>query len=124
MSMVHRLLAQLKARGLEVKPGKDPGQLLLSGPVEERTPEVMEALKKFKPQLLELFAPQPAPREPEQAAPVPVSEPDPEPESTSRVTCSTCGKDATDPETRERFADPLFCDVARPRCPYKPNRWD
>lgn len=25
------------------------------------------------------------------------------------VTCSTCGKDATDPETRARLADPVFC---------------
>jgi hypothetical protein len=125
MSMVHRLLAQLKSRGLEVLPGNEPGQLMLRGPVEERTPEVMDALKKFKPQLLELFAPKQ--REPE-AAPMPPepAEADPEPESTGQVTCRTCGKDVTDPETRLRMADPLFCDVGRtsdPPCPFKPRNW-
>lgn len=110
MSMVHRLLAQLKARGLEVLPGNEPGQLMLRGPVEERTPEVMAALKKFKPQLIELFAPQQPTREPEQAAPMPREEPaDPEPESTGRVMCRVCGADATDPETRALLADPVHC---------------
>jgi hypothetical protein len=112
MSMIHRLLAQLKSRGLEVKPGNEPGQLLLSGPVEERTPEVMEALKKFKPQLLALFAP----TEPKCA---PVHNPEPEqddgsvePEPEPESTCRTCGKDVTDPETRARMVDPVFCTIS------------
>jgi hypothetical protein len=124
--MVHRLLAQLKARGLEVLPGNEPGQLMLRGPVEERTPEVMDALKKFKPQLLELFAPHQQAREPEAAALPQVEPADPEPESTEPVTCRTCGADVTDPETRALLADPLFCDVGRtsqPPCPFKPRNW-
>lgn len=43
------------------------------------------------------------------------------------VMCSVCGRHATDPETRQRLADPLFCDVGRtsnPPCPFKPKRWD
>lgn len=65
--------------------------------------------------------------------PVPVAE-EPEPD---QETCRECGKDVSDPETRERMADPLFCDrggckavtdgngVKWPeqrRCPFKPNR--
>jgi hypothetical protein len=54
--MLDRFIDQLSQRGLEVKPGTEPGQLLLAGPAEERTPEVMAALKAFKPQLLERYA--------------------------------------------------------------------
>lgn len=57
MSMFNRLLDQLKARGLRVIPGKEPGQLLLAGPQEEKTPEIIAAVKAFKPQLLEKFGP-------------------------------------------------------------------
>lgn len=53
--MIDRLLRQLKNRGLEVRPGRGPGQLLLAGPAAEKTPEIMAAVKAFKPQLLERF---------------------------------------------------------------------
>ena len=52
MSMLNRLLDQLRNRGLYIEVGDDPNQLLLSGNTREATPEVMKALKMFKPQLL------------------------------------------------------------------------
>jgi hypothetical protein len=55
MTALDRLLAQLEKRGLGVKPGAEPGQLLLTGPAAEKTPEVMAAVTAFKPQLLERF---------------------------------------------------------------------
>jgi hypothetical protein len=54
--LLDRLIANLEQRGLAVKPGAEPGQLVLSGPTAEKTPEVMAAVKAFKPQLLERFA--------------------------------------------------------------------
>ena len=56
MAMVHVLMEQLRARGLSIKRGAGD-TLLLSGPENERTPELMATLKKFKPDLLELIAP-------------------------------------------------------------------
>jgi len=58
---VDRLLLQLEQRGLRVLPGAEPGQLVLSGPREEKTPAVLDAVRAFKPQLLERVA---TPREP------------------------------------------------------------
>lgn len=55
MSMVKRFVRQLEIRGLRIEPGAEPDQLLLCGPKEQKTPEVMAAVKKFKPQLLELY---------------------------------------------------------------------
>jgi hypothetical protein len=55
MTMVERLLQQLQSRGLEVLPSDQPDTLILHGPASERTPEVMLALKKFKPELLQRF---------------------------------------------------------------------
>jgi hypothetical protein len=52
---LERLVRQLDARGLSVKAGAEPGQLLLCGPAAEKTPAVLDALKAFKPQLLELY---------------------------------------------------------------------
>lgn len=57
MSMVDRLIAQLGNRGLTIKAGEKPGELLLSGPSKEKTPEVMAALKRFKPELVKRFSP-------------------------------------------------------------------
>lgn len=69
MSLFNRLLKQLEERGLRVEPGAEPGQLLLCGPRDAKTPEIVRAVKAFKPQLLDRFAP----REPPTTA-------DPEPE--------------------------------------------
>ena len=55
MSMLDRLLDQLKKRGLTVRPGDRPGELRLTGNKEEMTPEILGAVKAFKPQLLERF---------------------------------------------------------------------
>lgn len=52
-----RLLAALAAVGLAVVPGAEPGQLVLRGPKESRTPELMAGLKLFKPDLLARFHP-------------------------------------------------------------------
>lgn len=66
-------------------------------------------------------------------------EPDCEPPASREadsMTCHLCGKDASDPESRARLADPAYCDrggassvrnrngvvtqKAEPRCPFKP----
>lgn len=57
MSMFDRLLEQLESRGLSIKPGAEPGQLLLAGPKDEKTPEIVAAVKAFKKQLLARFGP-------------------------------------------------------------------
>lgn len=61
MSMFDRLLKHLDDRGLRVEAGDEPGQLLLRGPIAEKTPEVLRAVKAFKPQLLERVGRRPAP---------------------------------------------------------------
>jgi hypothetical protein len=52
--MLNRLMTQLKERGLEVVAGKEPGSLALRGPANEKTGDIINALKLFKPQLLEM----------------------------------------------------------------------
>ncbi len=68
MSAIERLLKQLDARGISIKAGDQPGQLLLVGPSEEKTPMIVEAVKAFKLQLLQRMSgkePQTAPVETE-----------------------------------------------------------
>jgi hypothetical protein len=133
MSLVNRLLEQLKVRGLRIERGDREGVLLLHGPDEEKTPEVLAALKKFKPELLNLYAP------PGEAAQDDTPEEGTADESPDvlpfPVACRLCGADVSDPQTRERMKDPAFCDrggaravrdkggnvVREPveRCPYK-----
>jgi hypothetical protein len=72
MSLVQRLIDQLAARGLEIKAGDRPGELLLGGPPAEKTPEIMRAVKAFKPQLLERYGRKESP----QPAPAPVADPE------------------------------------------------
>ena len=60
-TLLDRFLRTLAARGLTVRAGDKPGELRLVGPAAERTPDVMDALRKFKPDLLARFAPTPAP---------------------------------------------------------------
>lgn len=55
MSLLDRLLKQLDQRGLKVLAGTRPDELLLSGPAAEKTPDIVKAVKAFKPQLLERF---------------------------------------------------------------------
>lgn len=57
-AMTQRLLATLKARGLAItgpKPGQPDDTLNLTGPEKERTPEVFNALKLCKPQLVAMY---------------------------------------------------------------------
>lgn len=54
--MIDVLLNQLKLRGLEVK-YQDEQTLTLAGPGKEKTPEVIAAVKAFKPQLIEHLRP-------------------------------------------------------------------
>jgi hypothetical protein len=56
--MVDRLLEHLEIRGLSVsgpKEGDPDDRLYLHGPQEERTPEIMDGLKKFRGKLVEVF---------------------------------------------------------------------
>jgi len=55
MTIIDRLVKTIEARGLAIKPGEQPDTLVLQGPAEEKTPEVLEALKAFKPELLRRF---------------------------------------------------------------------
>ena len=95
MSMVDRLIEQLKKRGLRVEPGKEPGQLVLRGPDQEKTAEVLAALKKFKPQLLDRYGlkTETIPdTNGQQREPETNGEPDPEPErvaGSARGMCPT-----------------------------------
>jgi hypothetical protein len=59
MTAVDRLLKTLEARGLGVAAGPEPGTLVLTGPKGEKTPAVLEAVKAFKPQLVERFPAKP-----------------------------------------------------------------
>lgn len=159
-NLLDRLLKQLEARGLQIGRGEQPGELVITGPDAELTPTVMEALKTFKPQLVERFRDAPV-KTVEQPEPRPVEQPAKPtasgkcgmckgrgfihdwhapggqkkcPECETPESCRVCGKDVSDPETRERMADPLFCDqggcnavtdgngVKHPemkRCPFK-----
>lgn len=69
MSLLDRLLRQLNDRGLRIEAGAEPGQLLLCGPKAEKTPEIVRAVKAFKPQLLERFGRSPTPDGPPPADP-------------------------------------------------------
>jgi len=63
MSLLERFEKQLAARGLKVVTAGEnfpPGTLLLIGPAAAKTPEVMAAVKKFKPEFLKKLAPTPA----------------------------------------------------------------
>lgn len=109
MSLLDRFEAQLKARGLRVGPGSKPGELVLHGPKSEATPELMDALRKFKPALLAKYAPVEQPK----------PQPKPEPKPTAQE-CRQCQRDVNNPEDRERLVgiNP-FC--SEPRCPYRGN---
>lgn len=101
--MFTRFLKQLESRGLDVRPGNAPGELLLYGPAAEKTPEVMKALKAFKPDLLAFLRPCDNP-----------------PQVTT--TCGVCGRVTDNDEDRARLEDPAFCDRGHsPRCPHKPS---
>jgi len=56
MSMVDGLLEQLRLRGLTVE-YRDQTTLVLTGPATERTPEVLAAVKAFKPDLMDRLRP-------------------------------------------------------------------
>lgn len=133
MSLLDRLLAQLKERGLSVGPGDNPGELKLHGPRTEVTTEIMRALKAFKPQLLKQFVGQPPEANPE-PPPVPAPMPQPEP-APEKETCEVCDREV-DAEDRERLrgvnpfcseggARKAFTDgngvfhAERPPCPYR-----
>lgn len=120
MSMVDRLIEQLRKRGLSVRAGQNPGELILHGPKAEASPELLRALKAFKPQLLERYGLKtetmpdtngvlhPVNRESETAG---------EPESEAEL-CRLCKRDVSDSENRERLRgiNP-FCQMIG--CPYR-----
>lgn len=133
MSMVQRLIDQLQQRGLHIAPGTERGTLLLCGPTEEKTPEVLDAVRKFKPHLLKMYE-SPVAEDPDhdpQGALVPTAELNVE-------ICRVCGANVSDADTRALLASPTLCDrhgarevkskttgtvvhEAVPRCPYKPG---
>jgi hypothetical protein len=82
MSLVKRLVEQLKQRGLTIEFDDTRNSLVLCGPGAEKTPDVIDAVKKFKPELLKMYAPQlaeqqsmPQPRE-SQSPPEPSADAD------------------------------------------------
>lgn len=66
-ALFQRFLEQLNQRGLTIyrDPKDPPDQLRLGGPADEKTPEIMRALKVFKPQLLEIYGEKKASAQPE-----------------------------------------------------------
>ncbi|WP_439631406.1 hypothetical protein [Gemmata sp.] len=111
-NMLDRLLRQLEQRGLRVVPGAAPGEVRVRGPEHEVTPAVLDALKAFKPQIVERFAAAGRPR-------VPPPPPRPLPTAPAE-TCQVCRRTVACDEDRERLADPAFCDRGKePKCPYK-----
>lgn len=121
--LLDRLLSQLKLRGLRIAAGK-PGELLLSGPQEERTPEIMAALKAFKPQLLERFgqpgtAREPSTPEDERQNSLPSNTPISPPMSQTEA-CRLCRRELSETDRTALATNPQLCDrFGNPRCPYK-----
>lgn len=109
---VAMLLEHVRAIGYDVELTEHGPRLVQVEPGSRVPSDLLSALKKYRAEIVEHLS---APREPA----------DPEGDI-RRLTCSTCGRDATDPETRARLADPLFCDTGRtsqPPCPFKPRTW-
>lgn len=110
---VAMLLEHVRAIGYAVELTEHGPRLVQVEPGSRVPSDLLSALKTYRTEIIEHLS---APREPS------------DPEGDIRpVTCSTCGKDATDPETRARLADPVFCSTGRtsqPPCPFKPKRWD
>lgn len=114
MSMVQRLIEQLKRRGLSIEFGNKDNVLLLCGPAKEKTPEVLDAVKKFKPELLKLYAPEPSRGREAQTPPQPAAEPAGDPDEEA---CAVCGR-ITDAEDRDVLAtNHYLCELTT--CPSK-----
>lgn len=63
MSVIDRLIATVEGLGLRIRAGSQPGELMLSGDKNEITPDLMELLKLYKPQLLERYGSKPVPQD-------------------------------------------------------------
>lgn len=65
-TLVDRFMKYLDSCGLSIRGPRDgdpDDRLYIIGPVAEKTPEVMDALKKFKPELLKRYGRKPQPAE-------------------------------------------------------------
>lgn len=58
MTMVKRFMQQIESRGLHIKRGANPGDLVLTGPANERTPQVMQGLKAFRGDIVKIVWPE------------------------------------------------------------------
>lgn len=56
--MLDSFLEQLKLRGLAIKYDAERGLILTGNTKKEATPEILQALKAFKKDLLEMFGPE------------------------------------------------------------------
>lgn len=108
MSLVDGLLNQLAVRGLGVE-WRGGDTLVLTGPANEKTPEVIAAVKTFKKDLLEKYRP----RDYSQASEVHHSPPTDT--NDGPETCQECKSHVWD-----RGETATLCDV--PHCPMKGNR--
>ena len=117
MSLVNRLLDQLKQRGLRVDFDDERNSLVLRGPNAEKTPEVLDAVKKFKPHLLKMFAPQPGAEQGQEPSETAAATPEPAPEDPEEESCSLCGR-ATDAEDRAVLVGNFYL-CERAACPYR-----
>jgi hypothetical protein len=109
MSMVDGLLEQLRLRGLAVA-YRDEHTLALVGPAAERTPEVMAAVKAFKPDLLARLRPR------DYAAAADVHHRPTGDTSDGPETCQECKSRVWDPQGAA-----ALCDFGR-RCPMRGSR--
>jgi hypothetical protein len=112
MSMIDGLMKQLELRGLRVEYRPDTDGLALIGPAAERTPQVMAALKAFRPQILDRLRPRDLalPRHDVHHAPPPK-----EPGVYGEVECVRCQATVWDAEETAGLCD-------RTACPFKGGR--
>lgn len=111
MKMIDRLLAQLKHRGIFVEYVGDDS-LKLKGNTQDATPEIIAAVKAFKPELLERMRPR------DLSVPRSEMHHPPPPEEDGPVHCTECRSFVRPENGRDDIA--LLCD--RIRCPYKRRR--
>lgn len=109
MKMLDRLLFQLKQRGISVEYVGDDS-LKMVGNVTEATPEIVSAVKAFKPELLERLRPR--------IAEIPQTEVIPPDDNDGLVHCAECVSFVKPANGHKDIA--LLCD--RVRCPYKEKR--
>jgi deoxyribodipyrimidine photolyase len=106
--MVDTLLHQLRLRGLTVA-WKDENTLVLQGPADEKTPQIIDTLKKFKRDLLDRFRP----KELAEPEPIPAIEQATEQMPVENSVCRVCGGHVFDHVGTAVLCDQINCPSKR-----------